>query len=99
MSEELDDFAKEFRAAAVDKKASDLTSLFLVNGQPDRGRGGQRRSRVKGTRWSLTKSLRDENGQLDRHGVSKFDEFDGFARDSPSENLCVHVRVHIESVL
>ena len=37
VSEELDDFAKEFRAAAVDKKASDLTSLFLVNGQPDRG--------------------------------------------------------------
>ena len=37
MSEELDDFVKECRAAAVDKKASDLTSLFLVNGQPDRG--------------------------------------------------------------
>ena len=37
VSEELDDFVKECRAAAVDKKASDLTSLFLVNGQPDRG--------------------------------------------------------------
>ena len=37
VSEELDDFTKEFRAAAVDKNASDLTSLVLLNGQPDRG--------------------------------------------------------------
>ena len=62
MSEELDDFTKQFRAAAVEQKSNGLTSLFF--------RQRAARSGVnEDLGLSLKKSLRDENHQLARHGV------------------------------
>ena len=62
MSEELDNFTKQFRAAAVEQKSNGLTSLFF----------NQRAARSgvnEDLGLSLKKSLRDENHQLARHGV------------------------------
>ena len=77
----MDDFAKEFRAAAVDKKASDLTSLFVVNGQPDLE---STKTSSQGREVILQEGLRDEDHQLARRGVRSFDEFPRDSRASTS---------------
>ena len=65
VSEELDDFTKQFRAAAVEQKSNGLTSLFF----------SQRAARSgvnEDLGLSLKKSLRDEDHRLARHGVRSF---------------------------
>ena len=59
VSEELDDFTKQFRAAALEQKSNGLTSLFF----------SQRAARSGVNKDLGSRSLRDKDHQLARHGV------------------------------